>query len=117
LLAHMLRLEPWETLSIDPAFEQKIMEVINTEGIDLIFCRYMAIAKYLIRLRDRIGARVIVDLDDIETVKNERQIRSHERPGSYSYYRKRLDNKLFELYHRNLRHFDKVFVCSQEDKA
>jgi glycosyltransferase involved in cell wall biosynthesis len=117
LLYCLLSFTSWQFHDYNPDFERAILTIAEDEKIDIIFCRYMDMAKYLIRLRAQIQAQVIVDLDDIEPVKVNRTIKATHKFGTYRYFRYMMNNWLYLLNHKKLKVVDAVTVCSHTDAA
>lgn len=116
LLGGFFRGASWEMQSFDPNFEKLLLQIVHENEFDVVFCRYFSMAKYLIKFRDKIKARIMVDLDDIETIKNARSIRANNSLWTYRYFRLWLDNKLLENCHRQLKCVDDCIVCSEKDQ-
>ena len=117
LLYSIISFTSWQFNDYNTDFELAILDIIEREKIDIVFCRYMDMAKYLIRLRNQIQAKVFVDLDDIEPIKFKRTIKITERFGTYRYFRLMFNNWLYGLNHKKLKVMDAVTVCSQNDAA
>lgn len=107
----------WQIQQYDRRFERKILDVLSTTDFDIVFSRYIGISKYLLQNAKRISAKIVVDLDDIEPIKNKREIQRSLSAFSYAYYRALLNNYCFSRYHKNLQSVDMCITCSDEDKA
>lgn len=106
----------WEERSYDEDFEKRLLQISQAGAFDFIFCRYIDTAKYLIALRDKLTAKIIVDLDDLEFVKQRRTIRFNHSRYSFKYWRLMFNNFLFTRFHKALNAVDVVCVCSAGDK-
>lgn len=108
---------PWEIYQYTGNdFSKKLMEVIEQNSFDYIFCRYIYSARYILELRSRIKAKVVVDIDDIEPVRMERRINTDQSLGRYQRFRLLLNNRFFADYHKNLKKVESCLVCSEKDK-
>lgn len=118
-LNYFLRAIPWEIQGIYSAeVEEKFIEIIRNNNFDLIFLRYIFLAQYVFRNIDKIKSKVIIDLDDIETIKIKRLMNSGKFKfnGIYDMYRKFLNYNAFERFHNKLKYIDKCIVCSDKDR-
>lgn len=111
----MLRRHSWEIDTFNDEFTANLLRIINDNKFDLIFCRYMGTAKYLIENRDRVTCPIVVDLDDIEPIKKRRSIEREFSRKSFAYYRSLFDNYIFSQYHKKLKQVNRCFVCSPKD--
>lgn len=110
---------PWEIQwSYWKQFNDKFVEVIGRFDFDIIFTRYISQAQYIFRNIKKIKAKCVIDLDDIEIIKDER--RNSTRPHRYTHWYEKFRTKynlyLYDLYHKNLKSVNKCLVCSKEDK-
>jgi glycosyltransferase involved in cell wall biosynthesis len=116
-LGRKLRFIPWEIhASYRAAFATRLREVVSEHQFDIILARHIYQAQYLFDLPEQIEARVIVDLDDIETRRAPRQLdlRATGRDGRW---RSSLNNWILGEYHRRrLSRIDTCLVCSDEDR-
>jgi glycosyltransferase involved in cell wall biosynthesis len=117
LLYGLVSLKSWQLYDYNLNFERAILNITEGEKVDMVFCRYMDTAKYLIRLRNQLHAKVIVDLDDIEPVKLHRTLKTTRKFGTYGYFRHVVNNWLYLLNHKKLKVVDAVTVCSHNDAA
>jgi polysaccharide biosynthesis protein PslH len=116
-LGQKLRFIPWEIqASYQAAFASRLREVVSEHQFDVILARYIYQAQYLFDLAKHIEARVIVDLDDIETRRASRQLNTSS-VGHAAHWRSRLNNWVLSEYHRKgLSTIDTCLVCSDEDR-
>src|SRR3990172_1278067 len=117
-LRQLFRGLPWEpTYNYFPAFADALRATLAAHHFDLILARYIYQARYRFELSRRNGARIAVDLDDIEPLKVLRSLDLAARPGARLPARLRLNLALFERYHRrHLPAADICMVCSEEDR-
>ena len=116
-LGQKLRFIPWEIqASHQAAFATRLREVVSEHQFDVILARHIYQAQYLFDLPEAIEARVIVDLDDIETRRAPRQL-DLRATGRAAYWRSSLNNWILGEYHRRrLSTIDTCMVCSDEDR-
>ena len=70
---------PWEIISrYQPAIDQKLDQILQGHRFDYVMARYIYQAQYLFQHCGMNGTKMVVDLDDIETKKMERQLRLAE---------------------------------------
>src|SRR3989338_7490841 len=82
-LSNIFRMVPWEiSYQYRAAFEEKFREVIRNNAYDYILARYINQAQYIFRALPEIKSKIIIDLDDIEIRKKERQIGVADGNGS-----------------------------------
>lgn len=116
-LKSLIKGMPWDLGAFyDSGFDQLFKKIVIENKFDMFFCRHMIMAQYFIRNIFLLKGKVLVDLDDIEPVKIERAI-DLENNGFYKKWRKKLDCKLFDLYHKKLHRIDVLFTCSEKDRA
>jgi polysaccharide biosynthesis protein PslH len=116
-IARKFRFIPWEIhASYQAAFATRLREVISEHQFDVILARHIYQAQYLFDLPEHIEARVIVDLDDIETRRAPRQLDIRAN-GRAAYWRSSLNNWILGEYHRRrLPRVDTCLVCSADDQ-
>ncbi len=110
---------PWDITSVFSCdLEKKLLEIIDNNDFDVVFCRYIYVAQYIFRNRKRIKGRIFIDLDDIETLKWKRTVVAGiiKFKGVYDRLRYFINYKTFERYHKRLKLVDGCFVCSQKDR-
>jgi glycosyltransferase involved in cell wall biosynthesis len=116
-VADKARMIPWEIAqSYRAGFADVVGRVLAAGAFDVVLARYIYQAQYVFGAAARSGARLVVDIDDIEPKKTERLHRLVPR-GRVEQLRLDLNNWVFAQYHkRRLPAADLCLVCSDEDR-
>lgn len=108
---------PWELSgTFSQSFATSLSDIMQRNTYDFIFARYIFLGQYLLRMKNRIKAQTIVDLDDIEFTKSLQSMRMDGYRNGYDRFRKLFNNIALERYYKKLDALSKVLVCSTKDK-
>lgn len=115
-LKKLLQFQPWLLDDfVDPEVLRQI-ELSKPEEYDVIICRFAVMAYYFLTKRkfESLLERVVVDIDDISTIVQERKIK-FIRPG-YEKLRSLLDSLLLRQYYQKLNKARACFVVAERDR-
>jgi glycosyltransferase involved in cell wall biosynthesis len=117
-LRHLIDTVPWELeRAYSPAFAAAITRLVSTRRFEFILPRYIYQARYVLPLARQTSAQIVVDIDDIETVKVERMENLKSSRGLYEASRIRLNTWLLAQFHRrHLPAASACIVCSEDDR-
>lgn len=116
-LGNLLSGVPWEIAGrFSYEYQQALTSILKNQTFDILFARYVYMSQYLFSPAVSKRTKKIVDIDDIEFIKAERQARTTIYPHAYWKYRRLLNNSLLRRYYNRLRNANMNLVCSPEDR-
>lgn len=108
---------PWEMSHTDAFVKNTLAAILKRGDWDMIFTRYLDTANFAFESCPGLRGKMIIDLDDLETRKNLRQITREGFRSTYDLIRKHLNILAYERYHRrHLRRVAACLVCSSDDQ-
>jgi len=114
--SYFLRKIPWEIYDgFSEEYERMFLKILKENDFDVIFARSLSCGKYLIKHKEKLSVKTIIDLDNVDSIMVQRSM-VLGKDTRYLKFRKTVNNKLLQNYYPKLNSFSASVICSQKDK-